>query len=105
MLPGGFFNLSRKNEPFREYIIAYIRDYHMTQTQIQCPDQIKAYLDKYAISTVAAMANDMGTGARGLRSIMEKAMRDLMYSATRLAATNKVDGPIVINCDTICGNY
>ena len=47
------------------------------------PDQIKAYLDKY----VVGQAETLGTGACGLRNIMEQGMRDIMFNAPKLAAS------------------
>ncbi len=42
-------------------------------------DGVKLTFDKDAVETVAEMAMARKTGARGLRSIMEKAMMDVMY--------------------------
>ena len=48
-------------------------------------DGVTLTFDPGAISAAAQLATDTGTGARGLRSILEKAMRDLMFSAPKAA--------------------
>ena len=54
-----------------------------------------------ALRMVAEEAVLLGTGARGLRSIMERIMRDLMFSAPKEAAKGNLT-EIVISPDTIC---
>ena len=55
-----------------------------------------------ALETAATLASETGTGARGLRSILEKAMRDVMFSAPKSAAKS---GPleIVVTREMILG--
>lgn len=55
-----------------------------------------------ALSWVAHKAIDLGTGARGLHSIMEKSLRNLMYSMPKMADTGKY-GKIVITEEIISG--
>ncbi len=42
-------------------------------------DHVKLTFEQDAIAEIAAMALERKTGARGLRSIMEKVMMDVMY--------------------------
>lgn len=49
-------------------------------------DGVELDFDKDALQTIAQIAVRQGTGARGLRRIMEKVMRDVMYDAPRQAA-------------------
>ncbi|MCR5403005.1 MAG: ATP-dependent Clp protease ATP-binding subunit ClpX [Butyrivibrio sp.] len=42
-------------------------------------DDVKLSFEEEAVNKIAAMAYERETGARGLRSIMEKAMMDVMY--------------------------
>ncbi len=42
-------------------------------------DNVKLTFEKEAVDKIAALAYERETGARGLRSIMEKAMMDVMY--------------------------
>ena len=44
-------------------------------------DEIELEIDDDAIIRIAEMANDLKTGARGLRTIMEDCMLDIMYEA------------------------
>ena len=53
-----------------------------------------------AISAVAQRAVELGTGARGLRSIMERVMRDIMYAAPKAASKGK-PGEIVVSRERI----
>ena len=46
-------------------------------------DGITLDFDKEALETIADAAINLGTGARGLRIIMEKIMRDIMFDAPR----------------------
>ena len=66
-------------------------------------DGITLTFEPEAISAAAQLATDTGTGARGLRSIMEKAMRDLMFSAPK-AAFQKGERQIVVTREMILGN-
>lgn len=51
-------------------------------------DGIDLSFDKGALQMIAEAAIRQGTGARGLRIIMEKVMRDIMYDAPRNAQLN-----------------
>ena len=57
-------------------------------TELFREDGIVLSFEPEAISAAAQLATDLGTGARGLRSIMEKAMRDIMFSAPKAAFMN-----------------
>lgn len=48
-------------------------------------DEIKLKFDKEALRSVARYAAKLGTGARGLRSIMETVMNETMYEAPKLS--------------------
>lgn len=48
-------------------------------------DGLKLKFDKEALRSVAGFASKLGTGARGLRSIMETVMTETMYEAPKLA--------------------
>ncbi len=57
-------------------------------TELFREDGITLSFEPEAISAAAQLATDLGTGARGLRSIMEKAMRDVMFAAPKAAYMN-----------------
>ncbi len=70
-------------------------------------DDVKLSFEEDAVETIAKMAMERKTGARGLRSIMEKAMMDVMYEIpsdetieeciiTKSAVEGK-SGPLVIH--------
>ncbi len=70
-------------------------------------DNVELSFEEEAVETIAKMAMDRKTGARGLRSIMEKAMMDVMYRIpsdetiekciiTKSAVEGK-SGPLVIH--------
>ena len=64
-------------------------------------DGLALTIDDSAKEAIAGEAMKIGTGARSLRQIIEKVMRDVMYNAPRLAAegTKKIR----ITADDICG--
>lgn len=53
-------------------------------------DGLKLKFDKEALRSIARYAVKLGTGARGLRSIMETVMTETMYEAPRLEAGSTV---------------
>ncbi len=53
-------------------------------------DKLKLTIQKEALRTIAHYAVRLGTGARGLRSIMETVMMDTMYSAPALESGSAV---------------
>ena len=57
-------------------------------TELFREDGITLTFEPEAITAAAQLATDLGTGARGLRSIMEKAMRDVMFAAPKAAYMN-----------------
>lgn len=71
-------------------------------TELFREDGIALTFEPEAISAAAQLATDLGTGARGLRSIMEKAMRDLMFAAPK-AAFMKGEREIVVTREMILG--
>ena len=54
-------------------------------TQLLSMDGIKLEFSSDALGEIADIAYGMETGARGLRSVMEKVMEDIMFSAPRLS--------------------
>ncbi len=71
-------------------------------TELFREDGITLTFEPGAISAAAQRASDLGTGARGLRSIMEKAMRDLMFAAPKAAFMNG-EREIVVTREMILG--
>ena len=73
-------------------------------TELFREDGITLTFEPEAISAAAQLATDLGTGARGLRSIMEKAMRDVMFAAPKAAF---MDGnrEIVVTREMILGAH
>lgn len=71
-------------------------------TELLREDGVKLTFAPDALETAATLASETGTGARGLRSILEKAMRDVMFSAPKSAAKS---GPleIVVTREMILG--
>lgn len=57
-------------------------------TQLLAADQVKLSFTDAALQEIAQIAMKRKTGARGLRSIMEEIMLDVMYKAPDCAATN-----------------
>ena len=49
----------------------YAKQFNMSQTQL--------HMTSKAMQAIAAIAKDKGTGARGLRSIMERLLMDAMF--------------------------
>lgn len=71
-------------------------------TELFREDGITLTFEPEAISAAAQLATDLGTGARGLRSIMEKAMRDIMFAAPKAAYMNG-NREIVVTREMILG--
>ena len=73
-------------------------------TELFREDGIALTFEPEAITAAAQLATDLGTGARGLRSIMEKAMRDVMFAAPKAAF---MDGnrEIVVTREMILGAH
>ena len=53
-------------------------------------DGVELEFTPEALDTVAELAVKRGTGARGLRSIMESVMLDVMYEAPGVAGLKKI---------------
>lgn len=58
-------------------------------------DDVHLTFSTKAMEMIADEAIKLGTGARGLRNIMEKVMRDVMYDAPLMAATEKKSSYLV----------
>lgn len=54
-------------------------------------DGIRLKFEPEALSAIADAALNIGAGARGLRIVMEKVMRDIMFDAPRNAAEHNMD--------------
>ena len=67
-------------------------------------DGIDLDFDPGALEVIAETAISNGTGARGLRIIMEKVMRDILFDAPRAAALHKADS-LTINREHVLKNY
>ena len=81
--------VERRTGRDRERILTKPKNNLVSQyTELFREDGIVLSFEPEAISAAAQLATDVGTGARGLRSIMEKAMRDIMFSAPRAAFMN-----------------
>jgi len=63
-------------------------------------DEIKLEIKKDALKEIANLAIEQKTGARGLRSIIEKLLIDLMFEAPDMKNLES----IVINKDTVLQN-
>jgi ATP-dependent Clp protease ATP-binding subunit ClpX len=73
-------------------------------TELSREDGITLTFEPEAITAAAQLATDLGTGARGLRSIMEKAMRDVMFAAPKAAYMNG-SREIVVTREMILGAH
>ncbi len=51
-------------------------------------DGIQLKFTPEALSAIAKKAGELGTGARGLRSIMESVMRNIMFTAPDMSGNN-----------------
>ena len=71
---------------------AIIREYR----ELLALDEIKIELDPKALDQIARIAQDRNIGARGLRSIFEELLQDLMFQAPELAgSTVRIDPAFV----------
>ena len=57
--------------------------------QIMAMDGIDLRFTTGALDTIAGYAQQLGTGARGLRSILEKVMRDVMFDVPSRASSQR----------------
>ena len=64
---------------------ALVRQY----TALLKKDGVKLDFDRKALHAIAERASESGTGARALRGIMERVMRDIMFSAPLMASIGK----------------
>lgn len=71
-------------------------------TELMRQDGVELTFDDGALTAIAEKAMALGTGARGLRSIMEKAMRDLMFDSPKLFS-GEMPGKVTITRDDIEG--
>ena len=79
-------------EPKNSIIKQYIKMFEM--------DGVELEFDDSALEAIAAQAIERNTGARGLRSIMEKLMMSMMYE---VPSRDDISG-LVINEDCVTGN-
>jgi ATP-dependent Clp protease ATP-binding subunit ClpX len=63
-------------------------------------DNVELHIEQNALKAIANMAIEKGTGARGLRSIMEKLLKNVMFEIPDEQNISKV----IINKDFILGN-
>lgn len=68
-------------------------------TELLAMDGVQLIFEDEAVKEIATKAYDLDTGARGLRSIMEKVMMDIMYDAPRLAVEGQKQ--IIITKDMV----
>lgn len=73
-------------------------------TELMRQDGIEQVITDEVIRYVAEQAAALGTGARGLRNIMEKIMRDAMFDAPLLSAKGKAS-KLTIGMDKISGSW
>jgi ATP-dependent Clp protease ATP-binding subunit ClpX len=64
---------------------ALVRQY----TALLGKDGVKLDFDRKALHAIAERASQSGTGARALRGIMERVMRDIMFTAPLMASVGK----------------
>jgi ATP-dependent Clp protease ATP-binding subunit ClpX len=64
---------------------ALVRQY----TALLKKDGVKLDFDRKALHAIAERASQSGTGARALRGIMERVMRDIMFTAPLMASVGK----------------
>lgn len=69
-------------------------------TKLLSMDNVKLKFEKEALYEIAHLANLLGTGARGLRTIVETIMTDFMFQAPTLAKENE-DTTIIITSDIV----
>jgi len=72
-------------------------------TELLREDGISLSFTDDSLSCIADMAIELGTGARGLRSIMERSMRDIMFSAPKSKRNNDIVKEIKITREMITG--
>ena len=53
-------------------------------------DGVKLEFEDDALKRIAELAHSKGTGARGLRSIIEKSMKDIMFKVPDISNAKKV---------------
>jgi ATP-dependent Clp protease ATP-binding subunit ClpX len=63
-------------------------------------NNVKLEFTSDAIDELAALAEKKGTGARGLRSIMENLMLDVMYQLPQEGVTNCIVDGAAVRVDT-----
>lgn len=60
----------------------YLKQFEMSQAQLR--------ITKKALQAIAVIAKDKGTGARGLRSIMERLLVDAMFEVSLPAFSSPI---------------
>lgn len=85
-------------EPFDSLVSQYTKLLNM--------DGVALHFTKDALEAAADQAIGMGTGARGLRSIFESVMRDIMFDAPSMKKTRKGEKKVTVTADMVtarCG--
>jgi len=70
-------------------------------TELLAMDDVKLEFTPEALEAVADRAVEMGTGARGLRNILETVMRDIMFDAPSMRKPRGCEKRIVVTADII----
>lgn len=69
--------------------------------QIMAMDNIDLSFSDGALNTIASLALELGTGARGLRNIIEKVMRDVMFDVPSRASSTRRNTEFVVTEDIV----
>lgn len=80
-------------EPYDSLISQYTKLLEM--------DEVKLKFTKEAQETIADQAMEMGTGARGLRNILEDVMRDIMFDAPSMKKPRGGEKKITVTADMV----
>lgn len=64
-------------------------------------DDVKLKFTRGALEAVADLAIELGTGARGLRSILERVMRDIMFNAPSMKKPRSGAKKITVTADMV----
>ncbi|MCQ2148338.1 MAG: ATP-dependent Clp protease ATP-binding subunit ClpX, partial [Bacteroidales bacterium] len=70
-------------------------------TELLSMDDVKLEFEKDALETVAELSMKMGTGARGLRNILESVMRDIMFDAPSMRKPRGGEKKVVVTAEMV----
>jgi len=70
-------------------------------TELLEMDDVKLSFEKEALETVAELSMKMGTGARGLRNILEAVMRDIMFDAPSMRKPRGGEKKVVVTAEMV----